>query len=230
MSLPKIVILLPIWKRKDITLLCFSNLKKLKEAYNIEVLCVVSEVWAKMEAFNHGFKWVEAPNDDLGKKMNIGVDKALTMDFDYLMNLGSDDIINERLFDIYKPYMEKKHPMFGITKVTFIDSEEKEAKTCDYQIMIGAGRCIRRDVLEQYGVKRGKSIMYDEGIDKGLDMNSMKKFKCSMTEIDTDFNMIWDIKGADNIWTYKNIGGDFINFDTAVKDLDSETIDKILEL
>jgi len=51
-----------------------------------------------------------------------------------------------------------------------------------------------------------------------------------MTEIDTDFNMIWDIKGADNIWTYKNIGGDFINFDTAVKDLDSETIDKILEL
>ena len=85
MSLDRTIILLPIWGRKAITLLCLKNLKELKEKYGIEVMCVVSESWAKLEAFNHGFKWVEVSNDDLGHKMNVGVEAVMRMDFDYMM-------------------------------------------------------------------------------------------------------------------------------------------------
>ena len=49
MSLDRTIILLPIWGRKAITLLCLKNLKELKEKYGIEVMCVVSESWAKLE-------------------------------------------------------------------------------------------------------------------------------------------------------------------------------------
>jgi hypothetical protein len=230
MSLPKTLILLPVWGRKKVTLLCFKNLQKLKDKYNIEVLCVVSERWAKMEAFNHGFRFVKVSNDDLGHKMNVGIESAMKLDFEYLMNLGSDDIINESLFDAYKPCLQKGVGIFGITKATFIDSQSKEAKTCDYQIMIGAGRMIRKDYLEKYVMVDGKSIMYDKGLKCGLDLNSIKKFKCSHTEISTDFNMIWDIKGSENIWTYDNIGGDSIPFDEATKGMTTEQIDDILDL
>ena len=230
MSLDRTIILLPIWGRKAITLLCLKNLKELKEKYGIEVMCIVSESWAKMEAFNYGFKWVEVSNDDLGHKMNVGVEAVMRMDFDYMMNLGSDDIINERLFEIYKPYFEKRTPMFGITKATFIDTVSNECKVCDYQILIGAGRAIRTDLIEQFVMRDGKSIMYDKGINRGLDMNSMKKFNCSHTEIETEDHLIIDLKSNKNIWTFDNIGGTECSFDSATKNLDTELIDSIIEL
>jgi len=230
MSLDRTVILLPIWGRKAITLLCFKSLKALKEKYNFEVMCVVSESWAKMEAFNHGFKWVEVDNYDLGHKMNVGVDAVMKLDFDYMMNLGSDDIINEKMFEIYEPYINKGVGMFGITEVTFVDSQSKECKTCDYQIMIGAGRMISKRYLDQFVIVDGKSIMYDKGISKGLDMNSMKKIKASHTEIKSKDNLIWDIKSDSNIWVYNNIGGTSVDFETGTKGMPTEQLDAILEL
>ena len=71
----KILILVPIWKRENITRICLDNLKELQKDFNIEVLCVVSEQWAKETAFKYGFKFVEASNECLGTKMNIGVFK-----------------------------------------------------------------------------------------------------------------------------------------------------------
>lgn len=226
----KILILLPIWGREKITKLVLGNLKKLKETQNIEVLAVVSEVWAKTEAFKHGFKWIEVSNDDLGHKMNVGVEEAMRLDFDYLMNLGSDDIIDDRLFNVYEPYLKEGRGIFGVTKLTFIDSKEKEAKTFDYHIMIGAGRCIRKDLIKEYVIRDGKSIMYDKGIKAGLDNNSIKKFKCSHTEIDVDYDLIYDIKSDTNIWGYEFLNGEKRTFDEATKNLDTNIIDDILDL
>lgn len=195
----KILILLPIWKRQKITKLVLDNLKDLQKEFNIEVLCIVSEQWAKIEAFKRGFKYVNASNDCLGTKMNIGVKKALEYKWDYMMNLGSDDIITRDLFKLYEPYFKNKTPMFGVTKLTFIDSKTKEARTKDYKIMIGAGRCIRREEIESLN-----GDMYSK-IQKGLDLNSMSKFGCQTVEIEGDFNMIYDIKSDENIWSFEEI-------------------------
>jgi len=221
-----ILILLPIWKRENITKICFDNLKELQNDFNIEVLCIVSEQWSKLMAFEYGFKYVEASNECLGNKMNIGVRASLKYDYDYLMNLGSDDIITKELFDLYEPLFKEDYPFFGSTKLTFINSKSKEVKVSDYGILIGAGRCIKKDVLIdvlEYGE------MYDS-IQKGLDLNSMSKFNCKMKELKNDYNTIYDIKSDVNIWKYSNLGGESINFEEGVKGLSTKQIDQILEL
>lgn len=222
----RILILLPIWGREKITKICFDNLKELQKTFNIEVLCVVSEQWAKIEAFKYGFKWVEAPNECLGTKMNIGVERAKEFNFDYLMNLGSDDIITKDLFKSYEDLLNREVPMFGPTKLTFVDSIEKECATFDYGIMIGAGRCIRKDVLIRYT----KNGMYDK-IQAGLDMNSMSKFKCAMVEVDNPVNSIYDIKSRTNIWAYSDFNKKkVVEFNSGVSGLSTEQIDAILDL
>jgi len=222
----KILILLPIWGREPIVKICFDNLKELQKDFNIEVLCVVSEQWAKILAFEYGFKYIKAPNECLGTKMNIGVEESLKYQYDYLMNLGSDDIITKELFDIYEPLFKENYPFFGCTRLTFVDSESKRLKTCDYQAMIGAGRCIRRDVLKDV---LEVQPMYSN-VQKGLDFNSMSKFRCSMKEIKNPFTTIYDIKSMINIWGYDDLGGDEIGFEEGAKGLTIKQIDNILDL
>lgn len=222
----KILILLPIWGRENITRICFENLVELQKKYNIEVLCVVSEQWAKLTAFEYGFKYVEAPNECLGTKMNIGVKESLKYDYDYLMNLGSDDIITEKYFKEIEHLFESDYPFFGGTKLTFVNSKSKELKTADYGVMIGAGRCIKKDELLKV---LNRTEMYDK-IQRGLDLNSMSKFRCPMIEVENSFDSLYDIKSEINIWKYDNLGGENVNFEKGIEGLTTRQIDQILEL
>ena len=220
-----ILILLPIWKREKITRICLDNLRELKAEVNLDVLCIVSESWAKIAAVEHGFRYVNAPNENLGEKMNIGVKESLRYKYDYLMNMGSDDIITKELFRLYEPHFNKNEKFFGPTRLTFVDSVSKEAKQFDYKVMIGAGRCIRRDLIEEVGE------MYPTDVECGFDAGSMRKFtRHSMVEIDNPFDTIYDIKSDVNIWNYKELPGDTVDFDTAVSGLSTKQIDSILEL
>lgn len=227
---PKILVLLPIWGRMNITELCLSNIVKLKKDYSIDVLCVVSEQWAKLMAFKYGFNYVEVSNDDLGHKMNVGVDRALKMDFDYLMNLGSDDIITKELLDEYEEHIENNLPMFGVTKVCFFDSKTKELKEVNYGHLIGAGRMIRRDVVEKFATSNGKATMYDKGIERGLDNNSRKRFlSVAMRELSLNGNMIVDIKSDENIWSFEDLKGETKDLNY-IDNIDDEILTKMIEL
>ena len=162
-----------------------------------------------------------------GTKMNIDVEYAKTLSFDYMMNLGSDDIITKELFECYKPHFEKETGIFGSTRLTFIDSSTKESKQFNYSMMMGAGRCIRKDVLLEYT----KDGMYDK-IQNGLDWNSMKRFVTySHTEVSNPFNSIYDIKSGENIWKFNELPkGEKLSFENAVSGLSTNQIDRILEL
>jgi len=218
-----ILILLPIWKREKITELCLSNLKRLQKDNNFEVLCVVSEQWAKIKAFEYGFKHIQAENFPVGNKMNIGIKEALRFEWDYLMNLGSDDIIDERLFELYKPYIEEKRECFGITKCTFVDSRSKEVKRFDYKHLIGAGRMIRRDIVKKY-------IPLYPLKDKCLDDGSARNmFGVQFSEIqDTEDDLVVDIKSNENIWSFDFFESDKEGFETLnIKD---DILTKLIEL
>ena len=218
-----IMILLPIWKREKITDICLSNLKRLQGKYKFDVLCVVSEQWAKVKAFEYGFKYIEDDNFPVGNKMNTGIEEALRFDWDYLMNLGSDDIIDERLFELYKPYIEEKRQCFGVTKVTFVNSKNKDVKRYDYKHLIGAGRMIRRDIVEKY------MPLYPLK-DKCLDDGSAKKmFGTQFTEIqNTEDDLIVDIKSDDNIWDFDFFETDIEPFETL--NINDDSLTKLIEL
>jgi glycosyltransferase involved in cell wall biosynthesis len=218
-----ILILLPIWKREKITDICLSNLKRLQEKENFQVLCVVSEQWAKIKAFEYGFKFIESENFPVGGKMNNGIKEALRFDWDYLMNLGSDDIIDERLFKLYKPFIEQKRECFGVTKCTFIDSETKEVKRFDYKHLIGAGRMIRRDIVERYfPLYPLKNKCLDDGSARNM-------FGTQFTEIqETEDDLIVDIKSDQNIWSFDFFEGENSKFETL--NINDETLTKLIEL
>jgi hypothetical protein len=217
------MILVPIWGREKITELCLDNLKELKKDYNIDVICVVSEQWAKIKAFEKGFKYVEVENFPLGNKMNKGVEYALRFDFDYLMNLGSDDLIDGRLFDLYKPHIEQKKKVFGINKVTFFDSKTKQLKRFDYKHMIGAGRMISREVLMKY------APIYTPDKNKCLDDNSaFNMFGVQFNEIESEDDLIIDIKSDENIWAFDYFKGETSELNTLK--VSDNILTKLIEL
>lgn len=218
-----IMILLPIWEREKITELCLDNLHELKKEYDIDVICVVSEQWAKIKAFERGFKYVEVENFPLGNKMNKGIEYALRFEFDYLMNLGSDDLIDGRLFELYKPYIEEKRKVFGVNKVTFFDSKTKEVKRFDYKHMIGAGRMIRKDILQKY------SPIYTPEKNKCLDDNSASNmYGVQFNEIDCEDDLIIDVKSEQNIWSFEYFKGEISDISTLK--VSDNILTKLIEL
>lgn len=218
-----ILILLPIWKREKITEIVLANLAEIKKKRNIDVLCIVSEQWAKIKAFEYGFKFVEAENFPVGSKMNLGIEHALKrINFEYLMNLGSDDIIKEKIFDIYEPFINEGREVFGITKVTFFDSDTKKIKRFDYKHLIGAGRMIKKDVLKRFGsIYPEKNKCLDDGSARNM-------FGAHFTEIETEEDLIIDIKSAENIWPFEFFEGELQGLETL--NVNDEILTKLIEL
>lgn len=140
-----IQVFIPVWKRPEITRICFEGLKKHMKKMEMRVFCVISEFWAVDMCNEFGFEYLLTDNFPLGKKLNKGLAKVIENDFDYLMTSGSDNLYSEKLFEIYKDYYGK-YDLFGLDKCYFV--EGKKAKLVDYQLtIIGAGRMIRKKAL-----------------------------------------------------------------------------------
>lgn len=139
----KILAFVAVWKRPDITRRCFEGIKRL----GLPIFAVVSEDWAEELCKEFKADYVRTPNEPLGKKFNTGLEQALKKDFDYLMTIGSDNLINPELLKIYEYHMKKGVGLIGVDKVYFIQGEE--CKRVDYQLqIIGAARMISKDALE----------------------------------------------------------------------------------
>lgn len=160
----KILIFITVWKRPEITKLCLQGIRRLqkyKPEWNIEPLFIISEDWAEewCEKEKLAHCWTE--NEPLGRKMNLGIEVAMELDFTHLMFFNSDTIIANELLDIYEPYFEGKEKafgepieFFGIDKVHFIDREGKRAKLVDYSFTLcGAAKVISRKFIEKYAYR-----------------------------------------------------------------------------
>ena len=72
-----------------------------------------------------GFGVCEYSNKRLGEKINAGI--SVCKDYDYLMNWGSDNLMDADLFKLYKPYIDKGVKLFGIGDCTIYNALTKEA-------------------------------------------------------------------------------------------------------
>jgi hypothetical protein len=90
---------------------------------------------------------VEHANLPLGKKWNAGLTEALKLPWDYLMTMGSDDLIANELLRLYKWEDEA----FGLTRCGILDVRTGEKRIFNNVYPIGLARCIRRDVVERLG-------------------------------------------------------------------------------
>lgn len=91
----KVLVFLAIWGRPAITELCLMGIDRLRgeEGFKIEALAVISENSMIPLCEKYGVHYVMAENKPVGRKKNIGLQEAKKFDFDYLMELGSDDLV-----------------------------------------------------------------------------------------------------------------------------------------
>ena len=132
-------------------------------------------------------------NSPFGRKKNAGAEAARTLEWDYLMELNSDSIVNPKLFNLYEEYIEKQTPFFGLNNLFVIEYKTRKSyyiKNYNSGMTYGAGRMVHRTAF------RGK-IWTDE-LMEGMDTNMMTRLKkMGVTETVVDSGtipMIVDLK------------------------------------
>lgn len=147
----KFLIFLAIWKRPEITEICFVGLNRLRERsrFPIECFAVISEESMIGLCEKYGIKWTFYKNEPLGEKKNHGLTEAMKLEWDYLIEIGSDDLVKDELIEIYSEYAGK-YEMFGSKDAVIIDSETGRCRRLQSDTVYGLGRCISRKIFEKF--------------------------------------------------------------------------------
>ena len=228
----RIQTLTPIWKRPEVLkvfLIKFMELRKhtKKKGIQLDLTPIFSahhkgvyypgEFFTSTHLFSRyaidtNFIRVSCTdNHPLGAKKNHGLNRILDVEWDYLLELGSDNVMHPKIFDYYKPYIDKKELMFGFTEGYVC---EPKTKRCIWTknrwndgMCQGAGRMIHRSVVEKTIYKMG-SLWLDES-ESGLDTESRKRINNAYGRTTNDplekvvkapHPMVLDIKTNTNLW------------------------------
>lgn len=225
MHTTKLLIYLAVWKRPHITEICFRGIQRIKEHpdYDIEALAVISEDSMIPLCEKYGIHWVMYKNNPLGEKKNAGLLKAKEFQFDYLLEIGSDDLVTNELLTHYKNYT---HLFFGVKDVCYIDSDSGACRRLQSKSTYGAGRMIHRTLLEMMGWK-----LWDNKINKGLDNNSVFAFMRRGIDYKQVPSMerpgVIDIKSDTNIWPFNHLLGIEYDADNVLNLLSQDEINMI---
>ena len=149
-----VLIFLAAWRRPEITEICFVGLNRIKTRFGYEALVVISEESMIPLCDKYGIKWTFYKNEPLGEKKNHGLNEAMKLEWDYLLEIGSDDLIKDELIELYQPLFGK-FDYFGTKDAIIIDSETGRCNRLKSDTTYGLGRCISRKVIEKhcYGVE-----------------------------------------------------------------------------
>jgi hypothetical protein len=193
--------------------------------FDIRVLSVVSEIEAVKLCQKYNVEWVICDNAPLGKKKNFGLQAAKKMDFDFLLEIGSDDLILS--MDQYKVWTQKKTSVFlGVHDMAFIDTETGCCRRWISASTFGAGRIISRDVLELANWK-----LWDDNISRGLDNNSVARLEKLGVEFlqmpPEDYPRVVDVKGKENLWAFNHLHGIEYNIENITKRLSEPEIEQL---
>lgn len=198
----RLLIYLAVWRRPEITELCFKGIKRLQRHpdFSTQAVAVISEVEMVPLCEKYCINWVMAENQPLGFKKNAGLKYCQTFDFDFLLEIGSDDLVLNSLLDDYKKFIAK-YDFVGVQEIGLIDSVSGEARRWDDPIIYGAGRMISRKALELVNWK-----LWTDSRVRGMDRDSLMmlyKKGISFWQIPkSDHPKVIDIKSEVNLWPF----------------------------
>ena len=208
----KVAIVTGVWKRPEVFELFAKGAKQLLKIKGIEwkVIVVGSENHKSMHMVRRQrFDYIEAPNNPLARKMNTTIRAARDWGADYVLCLGSDDIITPQMMLIYIEQMNKGIDFIGVLDFFFYDLPTKRAlywggyedgrkgHTC------GAGRVLSSNLLGKWGWKiweDKQSKVLDNSMEDKLNKtpHTSHTFKC------VDFDVMrLDIKSSTNMTPFE---------------------------
>lgn len=183
----------PFWKRPEIVAEYVRSLERLPDH---QLLAIISEedpfYYDILELLPEETWIVVCENNPLGAKKNAGMEFARSLEWDYLLELNSDSIVNPALFELYRPYMEKETPFFGLKDLYVVDYVTKESLFIpDYNsgMTYGAGRILHRKAL--------KCNLWTNELQCGMDDNmrgKLNKLGIKDTPVPSDVPMLVDLK------------------------------------
>ena len=142
----KILIFLAVWRRPEITEICFMGLNRLKNAgFPVEFLAVISEDSMKPLCKKYGVDYVEHENLPIGRKKNFVLTEAFKRSWDYLIEIGSDDVLKNEVID---RYMNERKALMTIMNFCYVNSENGDCRRIESSTSYGIGRCFSRESLE----------------------------------------------------------------------------------
>lgn len=224
----KLLIYLAVWRRPSITEICFTGIQRLKNHpdYDIRALAVISEESMIPLCEKYGVEWVMYKNEPLGEKKNAGLQKAKEIEFDYLMEIGSDDLILNELLDDYKQYLGK-YLFFGVSDAAYIESDTLACRRLISRSTYGAGRMIHRSVLEKVDWK-----LWNDHINRGMDNNSVlslqRKGVMYQRVTPMEFPGVIDVKSDENLWKFNYFLGVEYDINEIFKMISDEEV-KLIE-
>ena len=125
----KLMFFLAAWRRPEITEICFLGIKRLKaqQVHDIQCVAVISEASMIPMCKAYGIEWCIHENLPLGRKKNYGLTYAMRFDFDYMIEIGSDDILKNDFLRVYDPWFGKRD-IIGLSKFVMMNSETGECR------------------------------------------------------------------------------------------------------
>lgn len=224
----KLLFFLAAWKRPEITEICFMGLSRLKKTglFPMEFLAVISEESMIPLCEQYGVKWCMHQNLPLGAKKNFGLSEALKLDWDYIIELGSDDLLKNEVLELYAPFFGHKD-YITMDSLVFLNSETGSCRWIKSGSLFGLGRCLSRRVIEEH------PKLYADRLNMGLDKNvcfylARNKILAAIVRGNKPLGI--DIKSKVNIWNYNPSLGAKCSFDLAVDGLSGQEIDSIKSL
>lgn len=148
------IVLVPIWKRPEITELCFLGLDRLRQYRDLEILAIISEDSFKSRCLKHDIRYTFFENI-LGAKKNHGLQEALKLEWDYLLEINSDDLIKNELLDVYDSMTDD---FIGLQNFCFMNSKTKEVRQVASNTMYGIGRRYSRQSVERAALCTGVTM------------------------------------------------------------------------
>lgn len=196
-----------MWKRPEVFRFWAEQVNKLKEQADFEIipLAVGSEGRrSKRLCESYGIEYYEYPNHPLGRKANARLRFCKKYDPDWILFLGSDNVISFDLLQEYIKHMES-YDVIECKDIYYFDTRTKTSVYCEgYNNHrkgepLAVGRCISRYVAEE-----NNWDLWDDRKLKGIDSSVHEKLKPFRRKLITikDKHLVLDIKGNQNISTF----------------------------
>jgi len=206
----KVVVLTAIWKRHELFKVFLDGFNRINRNTEHELVLVT----IGSEGINFSDNHLEHPNLPISNKWQSGLKYAKSFNPDYVLMLGSDDLICSNLLDVYTEEMEKGIDLIGLKDCYFLDSRNLEFSHWlgyrNHRIgeSIGMARMLSKNLLDRIDWN-----VWRKPINKGLDSEMMRVLK-SVRFNETMFNckkeniLALDVKtdiNISNINTYRDL-------------------------
>jgi hypothetical protein len=144
----------PVWQRPHIFEICLKGIHRLQnykpKQFHIQPFFVISESSMIQPLQRYGYPFIFYQNSPLGAKKNAGLHYILkNYKFDYLMEIGSDDLLTNQYLDLVDEYMRAGVPQFCPSNVYFIDTRTGKPGFWETEKILGLGRTISHAALKK---------------------------------------------------------------------------------